>query len=202
MFMLKVAFIGVLFAGALARPQDLGPNDPGYMHDPHPIYQYKYQVSDDEKQTYIAHEENRDGSEVQGSYSYVDPLGSLITVTYTANEADGYNEERSVQEGFVTIRSSTTGSSTLIEPTVQVVETRTSQDDLVARIIAELTPFISSTVSSTLAGQQAAVATTRRVVAVAPQPAVSTTAGIFGDGGPNNVVVETPTYGFDYTFKK
>ena len=35
--------------------------------------------------------------------SYVDPLGSLISVRYTAGP-DGYLETRNVQEGFVTIR--------------------------------------------------------------------------------------------------
>jgi hypothetical protein len=47
-----------------------------------PQYKYAYQVSDEGFQTYIAHEENRDGENVSGQYSYVDPLGSLITVRF------------------------------------------------------------------------------------------------------------------------
>merc|ERR1712029_816152 len=73
-------------------------------------------VADEEQQTYIAQEENRDGDVVTGSYSYVDPLGSLIVVTYTAG-AMGYTETREVKPNFVTIRerpassSSSSGSS-------------------------------------------------------------------------------------------
>ena len=74
------------------------------MFDPNPIYTYSYQVADENEQTFIAHEENRDGEDVTGEYSYVDPLGDLVTVTYRAGVM-GYTEERSVQPGFVTIRA-------------------------------------------------------------------------------------------------
>ena len=50
---------------------------------PNPKYTYSYQVSDDDEQTYLAHNEDRDGDVVTGTYSYVDPNGALITVTYT-----------------------------------------------------------------------------------------------------------------------
>merc|ERR1711963_916125 len=52
-------------------------------------YDYGYKVANDEKQTYMAHEESRNGQDVQGKYNYVDANGDLVTVTYTAN-ADGY----------------------------------------------------------------------------------------------------------------
>ena len=61
-------------------------------------------MSADDQQTYLAHEENRNGEDVTGKYSYVDPLGSLITVTYTSGIM-GYTENRDVQENFVAIRS-------------------------------------------------------------------------------------------------
>merc|ERR1712029_432501 len=67
-------------------------------------------VADEEQQTYIAQEENRDGDVVTGTYSYVDPLGSLIVVTYTAG-AMGYTETREVQPNFVTIRERPASSS-------------------------------------------------------------------------------------------
>ena len=60
-----------------------------------PTYSYQYQVADDSKQTYITHDENRDGDVVTGEYSYVDPLGQLVTVTYSAG-AEGYTETREV----------------------------------------------------------------------------------------------------------
>ena len=71
-----------------------------YDEQPNPQYSYKYQVSDDPQQTYIAHEEQRDGAAVSGQYSFVDPLGALIVVKYTAGE-DGYSETREARQGFV-----------------------------------------------------------------------------------------------------
>merc|ERR1712227_1179009 len=64
-------------------------------------YDYGYKVANDEKQTYMAHEESREGSEVQGKYNYVDANGDLVTVTYTAGK-DGYQENRDVSKGVVT----------------------------------------------------------------------------------------------------
>merc|ERR1712066_64435 len=69
-----------------------------------PQYNFQYKVADDDQQTYIAMDEERAGDTVTGTYSYVDPLGSLIVVTYTAGPM-GYQETREVQEGFVTIRA-------------------------------------------------------------------------------------------------
>merc|ERR1711892_1230392 len=70
--------------------------------DENPQYNFNYKVADDLEQTYISMEEARDGENVRGSYSYVDPLGSLITVTYTAG-SEGYQETRQIQENFITI---------------------------------------------------------------------------------------------------
>merc|ERR1712123_23728 len=70
--------------------------------DENPQYTFNYKVADDLEQTYISRDEARDGENVKGSYSYVDPLGSLITVTYTAG-SEGYQETREIQENFITI---------------------------------------------------------------------------------------------------
>merc|ERR1719400_2455776 len=67
-------------------------------------YQYSYKVADEESQTYLNKDETRDGENVSGSYSYVDSAGALVTVTYTAGP-DGYNEQRDVQRGYVTMRN-------------------------------------------------------------------------------------------------
>merc|ERR1711963_149408 len=40
-------------------------------------YDYGYKVANDEKQTYMAHEESRNGQDVQGKYNYVDANGDL-----------------------------------------------------------------------------------------------------------------------------
>merc|ERR1711892_609782 len=70
--------------------------------DENPQYNFNYKVADDVEQTYIAMDEARDGENVRGSYSYVDPLGSLISVTYSAG-LEGYQETREIQENFITI---------------------------------------------------------------------------------------------------
>merc|ERR1712123_121155 len=70
--------------------------------DENPQYTFNYKVADDLEQTYISRDEARDGENVKGSYSYVDPLGSLITVTYTAG-SEGYQETGEIQENFITI---------------------------------------------------------------------------------------------------
>jgi hypothetical protein len=67
-------------------------------------YAYEYKVGDEEEQTYITHNEARDGDDVTGTYSYVDPTGALITVNYQAG-AMGYTQTMERQDGAVAIRS-------------------------------------------------------------------------------------------------
>jgi len=67
-------------------------------------YAYEYKVADEDEQTYISHEESRDGDDVTGSYSYIDPNGDLITVTYQAG-AMGYTQTIDRKVGQVQIRS-------------------------------------------------------------------------------------------------
>merc|ERR1712066_902713 len=61
-------------------------------------------VADNEAQTYISQSEARDGETLTGTYSYVNPVGSLITVEYEAGPM-GYSQTSSEQAGFVQIRS-------------------------------------------------------------------------------------------------
>ena len=151
--------------------------------------------------------------------SYVDPLGSLITVRYTAG-AGGYVESRDVQENFVTIRqSSPSGSASSFvaparpvvapQPPVQVVAQSSSDSDLVAKIISQLTPFIQQTVSTTLSSSSsrqpvaaAAPIPAAPVQAVRPVQAASSVQGVFGIAGQNNVRVETPNFNFNYDLQK
>jgi len=69
-----------------------------------PVYKFQYKVADEEAQTYISKEEERDGDELSGTYSFVDATGSLVTVNYRAG-AMGYTEERSSEPGFVQMRA-------------------------------------------------------------------------------------------------
>merc|ERR1711997_849209 len=121
---LKIAVFALVVATAYARPQnfdnfeliddDDADNAGNFnadtvqrlaeqdLYDLNPKYAFTYQVADEEQQTYIKQSEERDNNVVTGEYSYVDPLGSLITVKYTADE-DGYREERT-EANFIAIR--------------------------------------------------------------------------------------------------
>jgi len=190
------------------------------MFDANPKYTYAYQVANDEKQTYIAQEESRDGDQVNGQYSYVDANGALVTVKYTANDADGYSETREIQENFVQIKSL---------PVAKTVETNSvalrpaprpappapaaaGNSDLVARIISQLTPYIKTTVTETLSSRQSVAAPAVAVQTYEAVPAVSYSSGssissgsssvesTFGVSGTNNIQVDTPTYQFATEF--
>merc|ERR1711971_189873 len=45
-----------------------------------PVYNFEYKVADDEEKTYISRNEERDGNELSGSYSFIDATGALVTV--------------------------------------------------------------------------------------------------------------------------
>ena len=175
-----------------------------YSKQSNPQYSFKLQVSDEKEQTYIAHDENRDGAAVTGQYSYVDPLGNLIIVKYTADE-NGYRESREVQAGFITIRAKPVKAKkevVVVTPPrpAPPPPKRNNDADLIAKIIAQLTPFIKSSVSDSLGAR-----TQTRVVQV-QQPVVKavpvvtkviSTSSLFGTDGENRITVDTPHYNFD-----
>merc|ERR1719458_316579 len=136
-------------------------------------YQYSYKVADEEAQTYLNKDETRDGDSVQGTYSYVDSTGALVTVTYTAGP-DGYNEDRSVEKGFVVMRNipgAWTGPLAGVDDTAVVParvqpapapvvrrpapQPAVDQTQLIQLIIAQLQPSISSAVQSAISSRQA-----------------------------------------------
>merc|ERR1712117_166759 len=152
---------------------DLGP----YVD---PVYNFEYKVADDEEKTYISRNENRDGNELSGSYSFIDATGALVTVHYTAG-VNGYAETRSKEAGKVQMRavpawdgplacleeasgavavaktstssSSRFGSSSGSRTSSAITSTSSSgsQSDLIAQILAALTPQINSAVAAALA---------------------------------------------------
>jgi len=67
-----------------------------------PNYAYEFKVADDDELTYITHNEARDGDDVTGVYSYVDPTGALVTVNYQAG-AMGYSQTLEKQDGAVDV---------------------------------------------------------------------------------------------------
>merc|ERR1719278_735670 len=169
-------------ADALASTSSFQPRRPSFSPSIRPVaeeptapaaYQYSYKVSDEEAQTYLNKDETRDGDNVQGTYSYVDATGALVTVTYTAGPG-GYNEERDVQKGFVTMRNipgAWTGPLAGIDD-VAVVPARVQpapapvvrrpapapavdQTALIQLIISQLQPSISSAVQTAISSRQA-----------------------------------------------
>merc|ERR1712128_279843 len=120
-------------------------------------YQFGYKVGNEETQTYMAHEETRNGVNVEGKYNYVDPTGSLVTVTYQAGPG-GYTETREVEEGVVQMRNipgawtgPLAGVSSPTSPTSgssSSAPSRLSQSDLIAQILSAIQPQISSAVQT------------------------------------------------------
>lgn len=171
----KVAVLTTILGLTLGAPQSQSSlNDLEYeqalargeMFDPNPVYNYAFQVADDEAQTYIAKQEARDGADVTGEYSYVDANGALITVRYIGN-SDGYSETREVQENFVTIRaqpvraqssfssssSSNSGSSSASNSARRVTTTSTtsssgSNDRLVGQVVQQIRPAVQRVVTT------------------------------------------------------
>ncbi|KAI5744702.1 hypothetical protein M8J76_004503 [Diaphorina citri] len=59
--------------------------------DHHPHYNYGYAVHDPHTGDVHSQHESRDGDVVHGSYSLVEPDGTLRTVKYTADHHNGFN---------------------------------------------------------------------------------------------------------------
>merc|ERR1719151_447673 len=142
-----------------------------------PVYNFEYKVADDVEKTYISRNEERDGNELSGSYSFIDATGALVTVDYTAG-VNGYAETRSKEAGKVTMKavpawdgplagleepsgaisvakgatssSSRFGSSSGSRSS-SAISSSASQSDLIAQILAALTPQINSAVAAALA---------------------------------------------------
>merc|ERR1712165_146145 len=110
-------------------------------------YNFEYKVAEDEDQVYIQQNEARDGNELTGTYSFVDPRGALITVNYEAGPM-GYSETREEKLGFVEIRS----KPARVAPAPPKVD----QATLIQRILAILQPQIGSAVSSAIQARREA----------------------------------------------
>merc|ERR1711934_427187 len=121
-------------------------------------YNFEYKVAEDEDQVYITQNEARDGDELQGTYSFVDPRGALVTVNYEAGPM-GYSETREEKLGFVEIRS----KPARVAPAPPKVD----QGTLIQRIMGILQPQIGSAVSSALQARREAAAAAEAEAAAA-----------------------------------
>ncbi|XP_034253310.1 putative mediator of RNA polymerase II transcription subunit 26 isoform X2 [Thrips palmi] len=77
--------------------QDDANDDPFF--DPNPQYDFAYRIRDEETGDAKDQREERRGDTVHGSYSVVDPDGTLRTVRYTADDANGFNAVVSLVPG-------------------------------------------------------------------------------------------------------
>merc|ERR1712042_188032 len=172
-------------------------------------YEYGYKVANDESQTYMAHEETRDGANVQGKYNYVDSTGALVTVTYQAGP-EGYTETRDVQEGAVEMRNipgpwtgplagvDNTGVTSVKTTTTQVTapvapaRPAVDQSALIRLMLNQLQPQISSAVQTAISSSNTA---SRQVQRVSVPTSGSATALFAGD---NSVRIQTPEFNIEY----
>ena len=60
-------------------------------YDPNPQYSYAYDIQDALTGDSKSQQESRSGDVVQGSYSLVEPDGTVRTVDYTADPVNGFN---------------------------------------------------------------------------------------------------------------
>ena len=167
--------------GGSNRPAGVGPA--GIAVVARPEYNFEYKVADEEEKTFISQSEKRDGDDVTGTYSYVDPTGSLITVNYQAG-AMGFTQNIEKQEGAVQIRARPSydgaGTSVAIRTTSSsfnrnsissepsnvknninnfsgtATTSSVDQSVLVSLIIAALQPQISQAVNSAISRQSTA----------------------------------------------
>merc|ERR1712032_1065176 len=118
--------------------------EPEYADGP-AEYNFEYKVADDEQQNYIARQESRDGDTVTGSYNYVNPAGTLVTVNYEAGP-DGFKQETSEQKGAVETRITSAVQSAVGQTSTVRVAPRpvTSYRPAVAVSPARYGPSVSS----------------------------------------------------------
>jgi len=103
-----------------------------------PVYNFEYKVADNDAQTYISQSEERDGQSLSGTYSFVNPLGSLVTVNYQAGP-EGYTQTSSEQAGFVSIRAQPVRSNAAAEEATRIAaeQAAAQQRAEIARVAAE-----------------------------------------------------------------
>jgi len=167
-------------------------------------YNYEYKVADEVAQNYISKSEARDGDNLTGQYSYVDPNGDLITVNYVAGPM-GFSAVTDKQEGFVTIKAQTKGSFSNSRyagseergssGVRQSSSSSVDQSALIAQIIASLQPQISTAVQTALASSSSS-GLARETNSFARAGGARDLSGTFGNGV--SVSIDTPEYNINY----
>ncbi|XP_049865816.1 cuticle protein 8 [Pectinophora gossypiella] len=108
------------------RPQAEAAREPQEDYDPHPSYQFGFDVNDDQYTNYQNRKEERDGDVIKGSYSVVDSDGFIRTVTYTADPKEGFKAEVSRQPTDIVVKIPTPKPQT-IQPIAHAQPTHAQQ---------------------------------------------------------------------------
>ncbi|XP_067646402.1 cuticle protein 7 [Eurosta solidaginis] len=83
--------VGLYAAAPLVAAHGPAHHDEGLDYYAYPKYHYNYGVADSHTGDVKSQHEVRDGDVVKGSYSLVEPDGSVRTVEYTADDHNGFN---------------------------------------------------------------------------------------------------------------
>ncbi|KAK9869685.1 hypothetical protein WA026_003432 [Henosepilachna vigintioctopunctata] len=93
--LLVSSLIALAYAGLVPAAYHAAPLVAGHAasvdYYSHPKYEFNYGVQDGHTGDQKSQHEVRDGDVVKGSYSLVEPDGSLRTVHYTADDHNGFN---------------------------------------------------------------------------------------------------------------
>jgi hypothetical protein len=126
---------------------------PGY--DPHPRYQFGYEVADSLSGDSKAREETRDGDLVTGSYTVADPDGRIRTVIYSADPVNGF-QARVTYDGAagpvaIPVESTPPGKATVIIASPAAVAALPAEDsDVPAAITVARTPLAALNTPSSI----------------------------------------------------
>merc|ERR1711953_922126 len=125
-----------LFCGVLSRPQvELRPQ----------VYSATLGEDDNADCTCLMRSERVEGNKIVGKYSYVDPVGSLIEVSYEMNrDKTNYVESRKVIKNY---KSSATGSVT--------GNAGLTAQEVVEKVITDITPTVVLVVRNTVQDSKA-----------------------------------------------
>merc|ERR1712233_28608 len=169
--------------------------EPEYADGP-AEYNFEYKVADDEQQNYIARQESRNGDTVTGSYNYVNPAGTLVTVNYEAGP-EGFKQETSEQKGAVEMRNVPVGwdgplagvdDAGVYSGVSASRQSGLSQSDLIAKILATLQPRITSAVQSAVGQTNTVRVASRPVTYTARRPVSSFTRSSSGSADQSSIV--------------
>jgi hypothetical protein len=122
-------------------------------YDPNPQYQFSYDIHDALTGDNKAQQESRDGDNVKGQYSLVEPDGTRRIVDYTADSVNGFNAVVS-KEGAPVVQKTLVAAQPVVHKTL--VAQPVLQKTLVAQPVLQKT-LVSAPAYPTLYNPHATV---------------------------------------------